>query len=61
MADGPLTALGHLKVRTDENGYVLISSATGATGAGTTNGPLTPLLRLRGRTDGNGYLILSGS
>lgn len=50
--DGPLTRLMTLRGRTDENGYLRVSSAT----PGATDGPLTALANLRGRTEENGYL-----
>ena len=53
--DGPLTALMNLRVRTDENGYLIVSGAA----AGATDGPLTPMSNLRGRTNENGYLRVS--
>lgn len=58
--DGPLTPWANARGRTDENGYVLVSSGT----PGTTDGPLTPFPNLRVRTDENGYLrvaLTSGS
>ena len=56
--DGPLTPWGNLRGRTDNNGYVMVSSGT----PGTTDGPLTLFPQLRTRTDENGYLrvALSG-
>lgn len=53
IAQGPLTALGNLMGRTDNNGYLLTSMAA----YGGTDGPLTPLSNLRVRTDNNGYLL----
>lgn len=50
--DGPLTPFDNLRGRTDENGYLLVSSAA----AGATAGPLTPMANIRTRTDENGYL-----
>lgn len=55
--DGPLTPIGNLRGRTDENGYLRISAGT----AGATDGPLTPISNLRGRTDENGYLRVACS
>lgn len=52
MTDGPLTAIGVLKGRTDENGYLRVSGGT----PGATDGPLTAIGNLKGRTDENGYL-----
>lgn len=57
MAQGPLTPMMNLKVRTDANGYLL--SAGGAYTS--PDGPLTAMANLRGRTDANGYLLTASS
>jgi len=49
----PLTPLSNLRVVTDDNGYLLVTSNE-ASG----QGPLTPLGNVRGRTDSNGYLLI---
>ena len=51
--DGPLTNAMNLRVRTDANGYLLVTVAT----ASGSDGPLTPFGNLRVRTDANGYLL----
>ena len=51
--DGPLTVASNLRVRTDENGYLLLTGAV----AGATPGPLTNFGNIRLRTDENGYLL----
>jgi hypothetical protein len=43
--------------RTDENGYLLVTSGT----KGASETPLTPIANLRGRTDSNGYLLIASS
>jgi hypothetical protein len=53
--DGPLTNLMNLRGRTDENGYLRVSSAA----PGATDGPLTRLSSLAGRTEENGYLRIA--
>ena len=50
--DGPLTNASNLRVRTDENGYLLLNS----TSVAATDGPLTSFGNIRLRTDENGYL-----
>src|SRR5262245_64648507 len=52
FGQGPLTPLPQLLVRTDSNGYLMVTN--GAAGA---QGPLTPRANLRGRTDSNGFLM----
>lgn len=53
FGQGPLTPAANLRVRTDSNGYLIIS--TGAYLAA--DGPLTNFGNIRLRTDSNGYLI----
>lgn len=53
--DGPLTALMNIKVRTNENGYLITYGGA----AGVTDGPLTAMANLRGRTNENGYLLIT--
>lgn len=53
--DGPLTNFGNLPVRTDSNGYLLLSAQT-YTGP---DGPRRVLANSLGRTDANGYLIVT--
>src|SRR3990167_857623 len=52
-AQGPLTNAANLRVRTDENGYLLLTTAA-VTG---TDGPLTAFGNIRLRTDSSGYLL----
>jgi len=52
-----LTAAPNLRVRTDQNGYLLTS--VGAYSG--VDGPLTPFGNIRLRTDSNGYLIVTTS
>ena len=46
--------IGNLMGRTDENGYLLVTSG----GVGASQTPLTPIANLRGKTDSNGYLMV---
>lgn len=55
--DGPLTNGANLRVRTDENGYLLAIAGI----MGVTEGPLTAFGNVRVRTDENGYLIIACS
>ncbi len=54
-ADGPLTNLANLPIRTDANGYILAAAQT-YTGP---DGPRRVLANTLGRTDANGYLIIT--
>lgn len=54
VAQGPLTNAFNLRVKTDSNGYLMMTGG----GAGTA-GPLTNLGNLRMRTDSNGYLMVT--
>lgn len=54
-AQGPLTSAPNLRVRTNESGYLLVSSSA----ASGTDGPLTNFGNIRLRTDSNGYLLTS--
>lgn len=55
--DGPLTPAANLRVRANENGYLLASAGA----AGLVNGPLTNFANLRLRTNENGYLLIDCS
>jgi hypothetical protein len=50
---GPLTNALNLRVRTDANGYLIITSAAYSA----SDGPLTNFGNIRLRTDSNGYLL----
>ncbi len=55
--DGPLTNALNLRVRTDQNGYLL----TTAIAYGGTDGPYTNFGNIKLRTDLNGYLLVAGT
>lgn len=57
LAQGPLTNLMNLQVRTDTNGYLMTSPGIYTGG----DGPLTTFANLRGRTDANGYLLTTNT
>lgn len=56
-AQTPLTNALNLRVRTDSNGYLIVSSGTYAS----PDSPLTAFANTRLRTDSNGYLLITSS
>ncbi len=55
--DGPLTNALNLRVKTDQNGYLLTTAAIYSG----TDGPYTNFGNVRLRTDANGYLLVAGT
>lgn len=55
FGQGPLTGALNLRVRTDANGYLLVSSGSYSAA----DGPLTNFGNIRLRTDSNGYLMIA--